>query len=304
MVDASGTKLIFGCGYLGLRVAQLWRKAGQHVMAVTRSESRSHELATAGLFTIGADVTQPQTLACLRDLPAFGGRGVDCVLFAVGHDRACGMPIANVYAGGVRNVLAALPETVQRFIYISTTGVYGPAAGEWVDEQTPPDPQRDGGRASLAAEHVLAGHAVGANSVILRLAGLYGPGRVPFLYELRAGNPIPAASSGYLNLIHVDDAAAVVITADRLPAFDDGPRVYCVSDGCPVERSEFYREVARQIGAPTPRFVEPNPETPRAARAAANRRVRNTRMLQELNARLAYPDYRAGLAAILETQNQ
>jgi nucleoside-diphosphate-sugar epimerase len=136
------------------------------------------------------------------------------------------------------------------------------------------------------------------------LAGIYGPGRVPFLNELRSAQPIPAPRAGFLNLIHVDDAAAVVVAAGRSPAFDDGPRVYCVSDGCPVVRGEFYCEVARQIGAPPPRFVEPDPDSPRAARAATDRRVRNTRMLQELDVKLAYPNYRAGLAAILETQNQ
>ena len=110
-------------------------------------------------------------------------------------------------------MLAALPSDTGRFIYISTTGVYGTAGGEWVDEETPPDPQRDGGRASLAAEQVLAAHPLGARSIILRLAGIYGPGRVPFLDKLRAGEPIPAPSAGYLNLIHVDDAAAVVVAA-------------------------------------------------------------------------------------------
>ena len=86
-----------------------------------------------------------------------------------------------------------------------------------------------------------------------------------------------------------------------LAPFDDGPRVYCVSDGHPVERGEYYSEVARQIGAPPPRFVEPDPNSPRAARAESNRRVRNDRMLADLRVTLAYPDYRAGLAAILTT---
>ena len=81
----------------------------------------------------------------------------------------------------MRNVLAALPAETGRLIYISTTGVYGPADGDWVDEVTPPDPQREGGRASLAAEQVLAAHPLGQRSVILRLAGIYGPGRVPFI---------------------------------------------------------------------------------------------------------------------------
>jgi len=195
--------------------------------------------------------------------------------------------------------LTALPRDVERFIYISTTGVYGPAGGEWVDELTPPDPQRDGGRASLAAEQALAAHPLGKRGVILRLAGIYGPGRIPFLSDLRAAAPIPATTAGHLNLIHVDDAAAVVLAAARCPAFDDGPRVYCVSDGRPVQRGEYYRQVARQIGAPPPTFTDPKPGSPRAARAEADRRIRNDRMRNELRVKLAYSDYGAGLAAIL-----
>jgi nucleoside-diphosphate-sugar epimerase len=107
-----------------------------------------------------------------------------------------------------------------------------------------------------------------------------------------------------LNLIHVDDAAASVIAASELPPFDGGPRIYCVSDGQPVKRTEFYREVARLIGAPPPQFVEPDAASPRAERARGNRRIRNDKMLAELQVNLTYPDYRAGLAAILETENQ
>ncbi len=213
MYDGNGSKLVFGCGYLGLRAARLWRAAGWHVVAVTRSEDRSLELAGAGLFPIAADVTQPQSLPRIRDVPTLGGRKVDCVLFAVGYDRTSGQSIHQVYAGGVQNVLDALPASVERFIYISTTGVYGPGNGEWVDEFTPPDPRRDGGQASLAAEEVLAAHPLGKNSVVLRLAGIYGPGRVPFIDKLRAGEPIPAPTTGHLNLIHVDDAAAAVVAA-------------------------------------------------------------------------------------------
>ena len=102
------------------------------------------------------------------------------------------------------------------------------------------------------------------------------------------------AASGWLNLIHVDDAAAVVVAAADSAARRK-VRVYCVSDGQPVERGEYYSEVARQIGAPPPRFVEPDPNSPRAARAEANRRISNARMLADLRVTLAYPDYRAGL---------
>ena len=94
------------------------------------------------------------------------------------------------------------------------------------------------------------------------------------------------------------------MAADSLEPSDDGPRVYCVSDGHPVQRGDYYREVARQIGAPPPQFTSADANSPRMARAAASRRVRNARMLNELQVKLIYPDYRAGLSAILETQNQ
>ena len=87
----------------------------------------------------------------------------------------------------------------------------------------------------------------------------------------------------------------VVVAAAELAPLSDGPRVYCVSDGEPVERGEYYSEVARQIGAPPPQFVEPDPNSPRPARAEANRRISNARMLADLRVTLAYPDYRAGL---------
>jgi nucleoside-diphosphate-sugar epimerase len=290
-------KLIFGCGYLGLRVARLWAQDGRMVMVVTRSADRSLELAKEGLFTIGANVTNPKTLECLRDLPHI--EPIDTVLFAVGFDRTAGQSIQDVYEGGLRNVLEALPATVGRIIYISTTGVYGDAGGAWIDEQTPPEPQRIGGRASLAAERVLAEHPFGANSVILRLAGLYGPGRVPYIDQLRAGEPVAAPTVGALNLIHVDDAAQVVLASDRLAQLDDGPRVYCVSDGQPVERGEYIHEVARCLGAPSPMFVASDAGSPRAARAETNRRIRNARMLRDLHNSLVYPNYLAGLRAIL-----
>ncbi len=290
------TRLIFGCGYLGERVARRWRDAGSSVVIATRSNGRAEAFRRQGYEAIVADVTQPETLA---KLPV-----AENVLFAVGFDRSGQNSIHNVYAGGVRNLLSALSVDTGQFIYISTTGVYGPASGAWVDEVTPPDPHREGGRASLAAEQALADHPLGQRGVILRLTGIYGPGRVPFIRELRVGEPVPATTTGWLNLIHVDDAAEVVVAAGGLAPFQNGPRLYCVSDGQPIERGEFYSEVARQIGVPPPQFAEPDAGSPRAARAEANRRISNARMLADLRVTLTYPDYRAGLASAVETQNQ
>jgi nucleoside-diphosphate-sugar epimerase len=99
-----------------------------------------------------------------------------------------------------------------------------------------------------------------------------------------------------LNLIHVEDAAQVVLAAEERAA---PPRKYVVSDGHPVERSEYYTELARLLGAPKPRFIEPPADAPAAIRAASDKRVNPRRMFVELSPDLAYPSYREGLAAIV-----
>lgn len=283
-----------------MRVAERWRDAGVAVHAVTRSESRAADWRGAGLHPIVADVTRPETLGPLARLE------IDTLLFAVGYDRSADPSIHEVYAEGLRSVLAALPAATRRVIYISTTGVYGPADGGWVDEQTPPNPLRDGGRASLAAEQSLATSRFADRGVVLRLAGIYGPDRVPFLKQLEAGQPIEAPSQGWLNLIHVDDAASVVTAAAATAtgSVENGSQLYCVSDGSPVLRADYYGEVARQIGADPPIFVAPPADSPRAARAAADKRVANRRLRERLGIELAYPSYREGLASVLGNRSR
>lgn len=284
-------RLVFGCGYLGERVARRWLEAGDRVAVVTRNATRAEDFCSSGFDPIVADVCVPESLA---QLPA-----ADTVLFAVGYDRARDRSIEEVYASGVANVLSALREPKGQLIYISSTGVYGDAEGGWVDELTPCNPQRAGGRASLEAERAVraAGDLFANGSTVLRLAGIYGPNRVPFLDKLRAGDPIPAPANGHLNLIHVDDAAEIVIAVADYP----GPcePVMCVSDGAPPVRGDYYREAARLIGAPEPTFTAPPPDSPRAARAGADKQVRCDLMKKTLGVKLRYPDYRAGLAAIL-----
>lgn len=282
------TRLIFGCGYLGRRVAERWVAAGDRVVAVTRSKKNAEAFSTAGIESLVANVTLPETLTQLPES--------DTLLFAVGYDRSADASIHEVYAEGFARVLEAVPAATQRVVYISTTGVYGDADGDWVDEQTPPAPSRDGGKASLAAEQVLAASPWGDRSSALRLAGIYGPDRLPYLAKLKAGEPLAASPGGWLNLVHVDDAAtATLAAADAASAH----AVVCVSDGSPPLRADYYAEVARWLGAPTPTFVDPPSGSPRAARATASKRVRNTVLTGNLCVQLAYPTYREGLAAIL-----
>lgn len=282
-------KLILGCGYLGLRVAARWVSAGDTVFAVTRSAERACSLREAGVLPIVADIVAPDTLRSLPD--------VDMLLIAVGYDRRSGLPIGQVYVDGLRNVLERVPSGIQRLIYVSSTGVYGQSDDAWVDEQSVCAPSREGGRACRHAELLLQSHPLSQRVVILRMAGIYGPGRIPRQKELQAGLPIAAASEGYLNLIHVEDAVTAVIAAEKSAPL---PSVYCVSDGHPVVRRDYFRELARLLGAAEPTLQPPPAGSHAADRASASKRVSNQRMLAELGFELQYPSYREGLAAIVQ----
>lgn len=281
-------KLIFGCGYLGIRVARLWRRAGETVFAVTRSPQRAQELAAAGIEPIVGDLLGKSQV----QLP----QGLRTVLFAVGYDRASDRPIRDVYVNGLSNAMDWMPNSVDQFLYISSTGVYGKVTGSEVDEHSPCEPSREGGKACLAAEQLLQGSRFASQAVILRLAGLYGPGRIPRAADLIAGRPIDAPADGWLNLIHVDDASRIVMLAEERVS---PPRTYVVSDGQPVPRADYYAELARLLTAPPPQFTAPPADSPAAQRAASDKRINPARMFTELQPHLLYPNYRAGLAAIV-----
>ncbi|MCE9547673.1 MAG: NAD-dependent epimerase/dehydratase family protein [Planctomycetia bacterium] len=298
-------RLVFGCGYLGARAAALWQQRGDTVYAVTRHADRAGEFAARGWQPIVADVLRPELLV---NLPT-----ADTVLFAVARGRQQDVSIRDLYVDGLNNVLDALPVATRHMIYISSTGVYAQDDGSWVDESSECVPQRPGGIASLEAEQVLAAHSLGGRGTILRMAGLYGPDRVPRREDLLAGRATAEHSQGWLNLIHIDDAAAAVVAAAATAqptapgsAFDRiepaRPRLLNVSDGEPVLRRDYLAEIARCLGISLPQGAAALPESVPAkatGRGTTSKRVSNRRMLAELAVRLQYPSYREGLRAIL-----
>lgn len=267
-----------GCGYLGERVARFWRDAGDDVYATTRGD-RADALSRAGLRPLKMDVTHGPALG---PLPV-----VDTVVFAVGRDRRSRATMLDIHVTGLRSLLDALPVSTGCVIYVSSTGVYGQDAGEWVDEESVCEPVSEGGKACLSGEQLLIAHGRGRDALVLRLAGLYGPGRVPRGADLTAGRPIAGSPDAYLNLIHVEDAAAAVVAAAA-----SGPvtaRTYAVSDGHPPTRGEYAGWLATQLGVLPPVFE---------AGSGLGKRVRNARAVHELGLRLKYPSYREGLAAM------
>ena len=275
--------LIIGCGYLGRRVAARWLAAGQTVAALTRSNAET--LTQLGIVPVVGDVLQPERLSKLPNAKS--------VLYAVGYDRSADADKRSVYVDGLANVLAALAGRYNRFVYASSTSVYG-ATTEPVIEDTPPDPQTDGGRICLDAERTLRDAEPAAT--ILRYAGLYGPDRVlTKTAALREAAPLAGSGDEHLNLIHIDDAALVADLASTHAA----PDLLLVSDRSPVERRAYYTLLASLVDAAPPTFNG----QPRAGRPLSDRECRSDRLhawLAENNASLTFPTFREGLPDAVE----
>ena len=206
-----------------------------------------------------ADVLDPDSL---RTLPP-----ADRVFYCVGYDRASGATVRAVTVDGLRNALGGLAGRVGRLVYASSTGVYGPGQDDEVDEDSPTLPVHESGRATLDAEDLLREIAARDDLpvVILRFAGLYGPGRILRRASLERGEPIAGDPDRPLNLIHIADAATASVAA-----LDRGQpgRIYLVSDDRPLPRRAYYTRAAELLAAPPPQFVPPVAGSPEALREA------------------------------------
>ncbi len=278
-------RLIIGCGYLGQRLAQRWRDDGDHVWVTTRNPTRAEEWRSLGLDPLVCDVMVPDSL---RQLPR-----VDTVVYCVGMDRSAGHSMRAVYVEGLHHVLEVLP-TPERFVHVSSTSVYGQSQGEEVDEASATEPVEESGRIILDAERTL--HGIVPHAMVLRFAGMYGPGRLLRAQALRDGQPLLGDADRWLNLIHINDGVRSVEAAVQR-----GQRgaIYNVCDDHPVTRREFYTFLAHLLHAPEARFAVIPAGAPVPPGEQTNRRVLNRRLRQELNVPLEYPSYRVGLPASL-----
>ena len=159
-------------------------------------------------------------------------------------DRSSGRSFREVYLDGLRNVLDRLPKP-SRFIYVSSTSVYGQSGGEEVDETSPTEPRDENGRIVLAAEQLLRSKL--PDAIVLRFAGIYGPGRIIRRAAIERGEPLIGDADKWLNLIHVDDGALAILAAEEHGRA--GKAAYLVADDEPVRRREFYTFMAELLKA-------------------------------------------------------
>jgi nucleoside-diphosphate-sugar epimerase len=281
--------LIIGCGYVGLPLGAELVRQGHMVAGLRRTLINAEELTAVGIQPLAADITKHDQL---NRLPADYDWVINCVSAGGGGAES----YRATYLEGTRNLIEWLSRAQpQKFVYTSSTGVYGQNDGLPVDEGCPTEPESETGRILVATERLLldAYQQLAFPAIPLRIAGIYGPGRGYWLKQFLSGEAKLEGDGGrWLNMIHRDDVVGGIIAA--LERGRPG-EVYNLADDRPVTQLELFQWLAKKLGRPMPPAVAEAPSARK--RGATNKQVLNRKLKSELGYRLKYPTFREGYAA-------
>jgi len=285
--------LIVGCGYVGLPLWVELVRQGHEVFGLRRSSAGKSELVAGGLKPLVADITQPEDLA---KLPS----PFDWVVNAVSSTKGGADEYREVYLHGTRNLLewlrAAPPK---KFVYTSSTSVYGQNDGSLVEETSPAEPASLTSRLLVETEKLLieAAQTRQFPAMILRVAGIYGPGRGHlFLQYLRHEAKIAGRGERLINMVHRDDLVGAIVAALRQGRPGE---IYNMVDDEPVAQIHFFRWLSETLGKEMPAFAAETAEAERK-RGRTNKRVSNRKLKRELGYQFKYPTFRQGYAAEIQ----
>ncbi len=284
--------LIIGCGDVGKRVEAAWQARGARVAALVRDADRAEQLAELDITPVMGDLDDIWSLRRLSLQSSLW------YYFAP-------PPRTGDNDTRMRCLLTALQPRAMpsRCVLISTTGVYGDRGGAWIDETAEPRPGSARARRRLDAEQILRawGLSRGVAVVVLRVGGIYGPGRWP-LARLQAREPLVREDEcPYTNRIHIDDLVASCVAAGERGG---AGQIYNVCDGQPGTMTQYFNALADATGLPRPPVV-----TLASARKilspgmlsylADSRRIGNRKLREQLGVTLRYPDLAAGIADLV-----
>jgi nucleoside-diphosphate-sugar epimerase len=277
------TILLAGCGDLGTEAGLRFAAAGHRVVGWRRSPDKlpaEIEGAAANLSTAELPPVPADTIA---------------VVIAVAADAPTEEAYRSAYLDGVANVLDALERdrvAPERVLFVSSTAVYGDAGGGWIDENTAPEPGRFSGRIMREAEELLLKRLDGTRSspIVLRLGGIYGPGRTRLIDQVRTGSAVVPGQPRYTNRIHRDDAAGAIVHLLSMP--EAPSRVYVGVDNNPAELGGVLRFLAAELGLNVP------PTGPLGDARGGNKRCSNA-LLRGTGMSFKYPSFREGYRDIL-----
>lgn len=282
MTEQTKTALIVGCGDLGLRLAKRLIARGYKVFALKRHpESLPPEITG-----IAADISLPETLQNLAQAQ------FDYVVVATSAGEFTEQAYQRVYVDGLRHVLAVI-QPKKRLFVVSSTSVYGQADGGWVDENSATEPLGFAGAKQLAAEAVAFEHT--QNTTVIRLSGIYGPGRSRLIEQVYEGQHTLANPPHYSNRIHIDDAAGML--AFLIACDEEGKTLeshYIGCDKAPSALHEVKDWMAEQMNLSGHWQSQTSPKGRGGSKRCNGNKVR------ELGYEFQYPDYKAGYASVIK----
>ena len=282
-LDAHSPVLVLGAGYVGEALLQRLAGVGCPSYALKRSFSQP----PSGARAIAADLTDPEALGKLP-------RDVRFIVYLLSPDASTDDAYRAAYLTGLERLLASdavKSSPLERILFASSTAVYAQSDGSLVDEDSPTEPAAFSGQRLLEAEACV--RASGVPSVVVRFAGIYGPGRQRLLTSVRDGSATVGPEPQITNRIHRDDCAGFLL---HLLQLDNPEPLYIGVDDEPSELRVVLEWLAETLGAPPPRTSDAGSGRERGG----NKRCSNRR-LRASGYRLSYPSFRDGYGALIRT---
>jgi nucleoside-diphosphate-sugar epimerase len=269
--------LIAGCGYVGQATADLFHSAGWDVEGWIGSGKSAAALSAKPYPISQIDISKHHQVA---NRP---GR-FDAVIHAASTRGGRVDDYQQIYLNGARNLLDRFAGS--RALFTSSTSVYAQREGAWVTEESETKPVRETGRILLETENLV----LARGGMVIRLAGIYGPGRSALLSKLLAGTAIiDPENDRFVNQVHRDDVASAIFRLLTQPA--QGIQVFNAVDDQPILQSDCYRWLAQRLNRPLPPMAK---STTQRRRGDSNKRVSNAK-LRHLDWVPRYPTFAEGM---------
>ncbi len=292
MIKITVPVAIVGCGDIGLRIAGKQDESTQ-ISAIVASKSSKQRLENLGMDVQQIDLEQQVNAA---DCPEIFS---ECIYYLVPPQKE---GVQDLRSRNFLNCLRqqdAISGLPRRIVLISTTGVYGDCAGDWVNEQTSVSPGTQRGQRRLDMEQQWLAYADDHGHIlsILRVPGIYSHSRLPRERLLRREPVVDPKECGYTNRIHADDLAMICIGVMQQQKKTD---IYNVADGIPGTISDYLLSAAKELDIPVPPIISMQDaqsclSSGMLSYLRESRRIDNSKLFSQFDLTLQYPDYRMGM---------